>query len=345
MATKFKISRGVQSRYNSIATHDEDTIYVCTDTGNIYLGRTTLFEPDAFKRASINGKTVTFTTHGSDGSEGQFTLNLSAFQTAAEVQAAINQAVGSLLKFKGSIEPEDVTISLLDAEKQGNVYNLSDDLAITAQNVGLFVDGVVTVGDTLSGGTNIVVVNNGTAQEPIFKLDVLSGLVDLSGYVEKVTDATEGHIAEFDDNGGIVDSAFAVSDFKTKQQTKSDPTASGTTITAIATITQDANGEITATKKTIQDATTSQKGVVQLLDSHSSTATDKAATPKNVKEAFDLADGKVSDVKVGTTAGNAATVVNNKAAIILTGSTYNASTNKIATMADIVDSELEWGTF
>lgn len=39
----------------------------------------------------------------------------------------------------------------------------------------------------------------------------------------------------------------------------------------------------------VPDGTTSVKGIVQLEDSHTSTSTTKAATPKNVKEAYDLA--------------------------------------------------------
>ena len=104
-------------------------------------------------------------------------------------------------------------------------------------------------------------------------------------------------------------------EFKLKQTAVSDPTASGTTLTAIATISQDANGEITVTKKTIQDGTTSQKGVVQLTDSHASTSTTTAATPKNVKEAYDLAAGKQDPITFD--------------------GTYNASTNKAATVSSI----------
>lgn len=48
------------------------------------------------------------------------------------------------------------------------------------------------------------------------------------------------------------------------------------------------------TPDALPDGSTSGKGVVQLLDSHASTATDKAATPKNVKEAYDLANGKAA---------------------------------------------------
>ena len=103
--------------------------------------------------------------------------------------------------------------------------------------------------------------------------------------------------------------------YKIKQTAVSDPTASGTTLTAIATISQNANGEITATKKTIQDGTTSQKGVVQLTDSHTSTSTTTAATPKNVKEAYDLAAGKQDPITFD--------------------GTYNASTNKAATVSSV----------
>ncbi len=48
-------------------------------------------------------------------------------------------------------------------------------------------------------------------------------------------------------------------------------------------------------------ATTSIYGATKLSTSHSSTATDLAATPSAVKAAYDLANGKVSDVKVNGT--------------------------------------------
>lgn len=72
--------------------------------------------------------------------------------------------------------------------------------------------------------------------------------------------------------------------------TTSDPTASGSGLTYIATISQSAIGKITVTKSTVQDGTTSQKGVVQLTNSVSSTSTTTAATPNSVKTAYDLAN-------------------------------------------------------
>ena len=77
----------------------------------------------------------------------------------------------------------------------------------------------------------------------------------------------------------------------------SDPSASGSGLTFIDTISQ-TDGQISATKKTVQDGTTSQKGVVQLQNSIDTTIT-KAATPNAVKDYVDTTvgnlDGSVSD--------------------------------------------------
>lgn len=80
--------------------------------------------------------------------------------------------------------------------------------------------------------------------------------------------------------------------YKIKQAAKTDPTASGTTITAIDTITQNSNGEITAMKKTIRSGTTSQTGIVQLKGSIAASESDdsKAATPKAVRDAINALD-------------------------------------------------------
>jgi hypothetical protein len=53
----------------------------------------------------------------------------------------------------------------------------------------------------------------------------------------------------------------------------------------------------------IQDATTAQKGAVQLENSTSSTSTTTAAVPANVKSAYDLANGAIAKTTL-TTAGD-----------------------------------------
>lgn len=82
--------------------------------------------------------------------------------------------------------------------------------------------------------------------------------------------------------------------YKPMQEPLASPSASGTAIQFIDSISQDATGRMTATKKTVRTGSTSQTGVLQLTDSHTSISTTTAATPKNVKEAYDLANSKQS---------------------------------------------------
>lgn len=82
--------------------------------------------------------------------------------------------------------------------------------------------------------------------------------------------------------------------FKPMQEPVASPSASGTAVQFIESVSQDATGRMTATKKTVRTGSTSQTGVLQLTDSHTSTSTTTAATPKNVKEAYDLANSKQS---------------------------------------------------
>lgn len=157
----------------------------------------------------------------------------------------------------------------------------------------------------------------------------------------------------------IGETSIDLSGYKTKQTAKTDPSASGTTITAIDTITQNENGEITATKKTIRSGTTSQTGVVQLEDSVSSTSTTKAATPNSVKTAYDLANGKYTkpndgipktdltstvqasldkaDAAIsGAKVNSAAVTVTNNALVLSADGTYS-TTNKLATQSTVTN--------
>lgn len=90
----------------------------------------------------------------------------------------------------------------------------------------------------------------------------------IAAKASKVASATEGNFAALDANGDLVDSGHKHGDYKTKQTAKTDPTASGTSVTFIDTITQNANGEITATKKTVRTmgaATASAAGTTGLV--------------------------------------------------------------------------------
>ena len=80
--------------------------------------------------------------------------------------------------------------------------------------------------------------------------------------------------------------------YKTVQSAVSDPTASGTSTSFIKTISQDANGVITASKASLPTGSTSVTGIVMLSSATNSTSEALAATPKAVKAAYDLAASK-----------------------------------------------------
>ena len=107
---------------------------------------------------------------------------------------------------------------------------------------------------------------------------------------DKVTGATNGNLAGLDASGNLTDSGYSPSSFKTVQTAVSDPSASGTSVSFIDTLSQDENGEITVTKKTVQQASTSAAGIVQLSSAIDSTSDSMAATPKAVKDAIVAAE-------------------------------------------------------
>lgn len=88
-----------------------------------------------------------------------------------ELQNAINAAVSSVYEPKGS----SAFASLPTPAKElvGDVYNVTDEFTTTDS----FVEGA---GKKYPAGTNVVCVSDGDT----YKWDVLSGVVDLSGYLQ-----------------------------------------------------------------------------------------------------------------------------------------------------------------
>lgn len=85
-----------------------------------------------------------------------------------------------------------------------------------------------------------------------------------------------------------------LSGYKTRQDALSSPAADGSALAFIDTITQDANGVITATKKSVQAASTVYAGVVQLNNTLTSDSIVQAATANAVRLVNDKAEQKSS---------------------------------------------------
>lgn len=148
------------------------------------------------------------------------------------VKTAIDNAISSVYKPAGNKACAELVSALLIAANLGNVYNMTDDGVTTAD----FVEGA---GKAIEAGDNVVIVDIGSS---VYKFDLLSGMVDLSNYVQKsstaglikndgtidtnsyattsqipdisgkadkVTNATSGNLAGLNGYGNLTDSGVA----------------------------------------------------------------------------------------------------------------------------------------
>ena len=221
--------------------------------------------------------------------------------SAETVEAALAELLGKIQAIPSAIIPKGTrTFSQLApstdlaAGNLGFMWNISDAFTTTSD----FAEGS---GHSIPAGANVYVANTGTVAEPVYKYDIFQGMYDLSGYAlksemaiedvsgdatkkeitlknglsqqvvvahqdvsgkaDKDADAVANNIAIFDANGNPVDSGHALSEYKTQQSAVSDPSADGTGITFIDSISQNENGVITPHKKTVQSASASSSGV------------------------------------------------------------------------------------
>lgn len=117
-----------------------------------------------------------------DGLEEQVALkaNSADVYTQTQVDEKINAAISAVYKPSGSIA--FASLPTPGADNLGNVYNVTDEFTTDAR----FTEGA---GIEYPAGTNVAVVE--TSSEPAtYMFDVLSGFVDLSGYLTTETAST-----------------------------------------------------------------------------------------------------------------------------------------------------------
>ena len=199
------------------------------------------------------------------------------------------------------INDKAVTLDkIADAAKGGAVQDNDGVLATHAQ-VKDYVDAIAAGEGKYRGVQTVATINSWTVAnlnngDRVITAD--AGTITFNGQSLAVV-ADQELVLWKDTSTSPVTAVWQTSEgnYKLKQTAKTDPTASGTTLTAIATISQDSNGDITATKKTIQSATTSQQGVVQLAGSIGATVSsenNKAASEKAVRDAINALDSNAT---------------------------------------------------
>ena len=155
----------------------------------------------------------------------------------------------------------------------------------------------ITVGTVTTGtaGSNATVTNVGTSGAAIFDFSIPRGDTGETG-ATGATGAT-GPAGTGVPTGGTAGQVLAKIDSTNYNTQWVDQTGGGGTATVVVG-TSPINASTTSGTATvsIDAASTTQSGAVQLEDSTSSTSTTKAATPNSVKSAYDLAAGKVASV-------------------------------------------------
>lgn len=123
-------------------------------------------------QAVINGKADAATTLAGYG--------ITDAMTATEIEAAIAGAIGSAYKPAGTIAGSELTAALLIAANEKKIYNISSDLAITAENEDLFLN--LVAGQKVKAGDDVGVVAVEESGSTVYKFNDFAGFVDLSGY-------------------------------------------------------------------------------------------------------------------------------------------------------------------
>lgn len=106
--------------------------------------------------------------------------NSEHYPSCPAVKEAIETAVASVYHAAGPKTVAQLTSALLVAANQGNVYNITDSGITTAD----FVEGA---GHPIAAGDNVSICDVGG----VYKFDLLSGFVDLSGYLAANGDGSD----------------------------------------------------------------------------------------------------------------------------------------------------------
>lgn len=173
-------------------------------------------------QAVISGKADAATTLAGYG--------ITDAMTADEIRAAISAQIGSTYRPAGTIEGSALIADLLVEGNVGKVFNISSDLAITAENEDLFAN--LVAGDKVKKGDDVGVVAVEVEGVTSYLFNDFAGFVDLSGY---------STTAEM--NAAI---ATAIADKITLASLSATTTGTGNVVTNVTY--DNTTGEFTATK-------------------------------------------------------------------------------------------------
>lgn len=245
---------GIAKLFNNFETY-------AASTDGAFNAKVVYDEIDALKTA-IGSDSATSIADRVEEIEGA----IDGFTSSATVADAIDEAAAAAKSTIALASGESyLTLSDSTAADGHTAYTLSTtgiDGAISAA-VAAVVNGAPAAFDTLKEISDWI-------QDDQTGAAALAA--DVASKAGKVSSAVAGNFAGLDANGDLTDSGFKATDFqaagsyKTTQTAVADPTAAGNAVSFIDSISQNANGEIAVTKKSVQAASSSQAGLMSSSD-------------------------------------------------------------------------------
>lgn len=221
-------------------------------------------EPYLATYAPLNSPALTGTPTAPTATAGSDTTQIA---TTAYVKNEVDSKLSSTYKAKGSVA--FASLPALIAANEGNVYNVTD--AFTTTND--FVEGS---GKSYPAGTNVVIVNTtGTT----YKYDVLSGFVDLSGYLTS-SDAANTYLSQSDASSTYLTQSDASSTYLTQSDASSTYLSQSSASSTYATQTALSNTDAKVGSGTLDIGSDLTDGVNQL---NSNLNTETAYTSSYLK--------------------------------------------------------------
>lgn len=135
--------------------------------------------------------------------------NDSGFQTATQVESAINAKIAAVYKPAGSVA--FASLPALTADNLGNVYNITDNFETTAD----FLEGA---GKKYKAGADVGIVGVKDGENTVYKYNVFANFVDLTGYIQKISSPVAGNLVKQTADGSLEDTGIKASDVLTQHQ-------------------------------------------------------------------------------------------------------------------------------
>lgn len=287
---------------------DQSTKIWQSSEGNYKIKQTSVSDP--IVPGSGTTESISFIDTITQNTNGEITPTKKNVRVATTSQTGVVQLQGSI----GSSESSDTTAATPKAVR--DAINALDGNATSTEGTNVQVkvtstNGIVSAVNITTDNTenknNKVTSWTSTTTNDHYPSEKLVK-DSLDGKADKVTGTfTADNFAALDANGNIKDSGHKHSDYKTVQTAKTDPTASGVSLTFIDTISQDANGEITATKRTVDvlstyasDGTKPVNGTAVAAALATLDAEVTSTDGTNVQAIVTEVDGKITGVSITT---------------------------------------------